>query len=182
MTIESTFIRTELYPWSYIEDKDKEFWCARLGQYVRLTNNVESNGTYYVYIAGTGSKRQYPVKGHEIVLADDKSAKKFSGDANEFFPINKSNWTQIKNFLADNFIPSYAWASTPDKSNDEVKADMLAAAKSPRNGLARLIEQERQHQGHFLDKSTFSERMKTHYESFPWLKVSDFLDYSVPMT
>lgn len=179
---QSTFIRTEEYPWSFIEDQDKEFWCSRLGQYVRLTSDVETGGRYYVYVAGSNSKRIYPVFGHELVLADDKTAKRIDTDDSEFFPVNKSNWTQIKNFLTEKFIPSYPWKDSPDKSHEEVKASMLSIAKSPRNGLARLIEQERQHNGFFLDKATFDTRMKTHYESFPWLKLADFLDYSVPQT
>lgn len=180
--IATEFIRTEKFPWSPIDDKDKEFWCARLGQFVFLTNNVESDGTYYVYIAGVSSRRHYPVKGYELVLANDKSAARIETSESEFFPVNKSNWSQIKNFLSENFIPSYAWSNTPEKSHEEVKASMLSLAKSPRQGLARMIEQERQNAGYFLDKSTFADRMRIHYESFPWLKLAEYFDYSTPVT
>lgn len=180
--------RNPQFPWSPIDDADKEFWCERLGIYCKLAPEVLFDGartTYHVRQTGVGtaaSHRIYPVQPHEIILAESKGAKKIDIEkGNVLFPINKSNYDQIRNFLADDFVPSYPWNSTQDQSPEEVKKTMLSRVKAPRNGLAREIENERI-DGFFLDGTTFVERMKKRFESFPWVEVSKFLDYSAPQT
>jgi hypothetical protein len=172
------------YPWNPFseEDKAREYWCARLGQYVTLTNNLDSNGIYYVRIAGAApNSREYPVRGSEIIPAESRAAKKIEGEG-DFFPINKCNWNQIKELLINNFIPSYPWQDTDGESFQEVRDKWLSIAKNPRNGLARLIEIERNHAGIFLDKPTFVSRMQTRDSAFPWDKLSEFLNFDVPIT
>lgn len=178
------FNRNSQFPWNPIEDAEQEFWCERLGIYCKLSREILADGgrtTYHVYQSGTNQHRLYPVLAHEIVPAESKSAKTKTVGKDEFFPINKSNWDQIKNFLVDNFINSYPWENTPEKTHDEIKKQMISMARAPRNGLARLIEIERQ-EGYFLDKSTFAQRMNKKHESFPWQRFADFLSYETPIT
>jgi len=182
--IEGKFKRSPQLPWSPIDDKDQEFWCERLGIYGFLTPEILFNGeraTYHIAQTGVARGRVYPVLAHEIIPAESKAAKKVDLQGNELFPINRSNFDQIKNFLVDNFIGSYPWENTAEKTHDEIKKSMISLAKAPRNGITRQLEDERM-QGYFLDKATFVHRMKPKLEHFPWDKLADFLDYSVPQT
>ena len=186
--LEGKFNRSPQFPWSPSADGDTEFWCERLGIYCKLAPDVLFNGvttTYHVYQSGIGSsgkRRVFPVQAHEIIPGDSKSAKKIDTEkGNILFPVNRSNFDQIRSFLADDFANSYPWQSTPESTADEIKKLMISRAKAPRNGLAREIENERT-DGFFLDSTTFSERMKKRFELFPWDEVSRFLDYSVPQT
>jgi hypothetical protein len=180
------FNRTPQFPWSPIDDADQEFWCERLGIYCFLEPEVLYNGarsTYHVKQSGTSvGARVYPVFSEEIIPSQNKAAKKIDTEkGNLMFPINRSNYDQIRNFLADDFVPSYQWVSTEDKTADEVRKLMLSRVKAPRNGFARDIEDERM-QGFFLDKSTFAQRMKIRSDSFPWETVANFLEFSTPIT
>lgn len=186
--IEGAFNRSPQFPWSPTEDAEKEFWCDRLGIYCKLAPDVLFDGmrvTYHVFQSDGGNavkRRLYPVQGHEIIPSDSKKAKKVDTEkGNLLFPINRSNFDQIRNFLADDFVPSYPWQATNELTPDEVKKAMLSRAKAPRNGLAREIENERL-EGFFLDSTTFVDRMKKRFESFPWQELAKFLDYSVPQT
>jgi hypothetical protein len=177
----STFDATDEYPWSPLDER--EFWCKRLGNFVRMTGNLNTGGIYYVTIPGSkeNSGRQYPVLGRDIVLADSKEAKKIDTD-DEFLSINKANWSQIKNFMCDRFIHSYPWQRTQEKTTEEVRNGMIVTAKSPRAGLAKMIENERNNNGYFLDITTFIGRMQPQYESFPWRKFASCLEFSTPIT
>jgi hypothetical protein len=125
------------------------------------------------------------VQSHEIIPAESKAAKKVDTEkGNLLFPINRSNFDQLRNFLADDFVPSYPWQASTERTGqtaEEIKKIMTSRAKAPRNGLAREIENERI-DGFFLDATTFSERMKKRFEQFPGDEGCKFLDYSVPQT
>jgi hypothetical protein len=181
--LQSSVIVDERFPWRWEEHKDVEFFLPRMGQYVKLTQDIHSDGTYYVKVLNSTSERMYPVRGHELILADSKEAKKIvlNHQESSLFPINKANWTQIKNFLCDDFINSYPWKGNDSKSSESVRDSFLSLAKSPRSGISKVIENER-NQGYFLDRATFASRMKPHLESFPWEKLSEFLDFSEPQT
>lgn len=171
------------FPWNIVDHKDTEFWLQKIGQHVILTGDIETNGTYYVRIVGNQGGRVFPALGHELIPSDSKEAKRINikEQASGLFPINLSNWTQIKNFLCDDFINSYPWKATESKASEQIRDSWLSLAKSPRNGLSRSIENERM-TGIFLDKTTFESRMKKHSESFPWAKMAEFLDFSEPTT
>jgi hypothetical protein len=179
----SSEINDDKFPWNMPEHGDKEFWLQRIGQYVKLTGDIDSNGFYYVKAIGGDGVREYLVNGKELILSESKEAKKIDlrNQQSGMFPINRSNWTQIKNFLTDDFINSYPWKGNESKSSEALRDNWLSAAKNPRTGIARLIENERAH-GVFLDKSTFASRMKPHSDLFPWQKLSEFLDFSEPQT
>lgn len=186
--IEGKFNRSPQFPWSPIDDRDTEFWCERLGIYGYLTPDVLSDGvrvTYHLRQSGVGnsaSRRPFPVQGHEIIPTSSKAAKKIDTEkGNVLFPVNRSNYDQLKNFLADDFATSYPWQATADMTPDEVKKSIISRIKAPRNGLAREVENERS-DGLFLDAATFVERMKKRFESFPWQELSQFLDYAAPLT
>jgi hypothetical protein len=186
--VAGVFNRTPHLPWSPTEDADKEFWCERLGIYCRLAPEVLYDGaraTYHIYQSGVGAsarRRLFPVQSHEIIPAESKAAKKIDTEkGNILFPINKSNFDQIRNFLADDFAPSYPWQGTDELSPEEVKKGIISRIKAPRNGLAREIENERS-EGYYIDATTFVERLKKRYEAFPWDEVAKFLDYSTPIT
>jgi hypothetical protein len=178
----SSEINNEKFPWNMPEHGDKEFWLQRIGQYVKLTGDIDANG-YFVKAIGSNSGREYFVKGSELILSESKEAKKvdLSKQQSGLFPVNRTNWTQIKNFLTDDFINSYPWKGNESKSSEQVRDHWLSLAKNPRSGLSRLIENERG-LGVFLDRNTFVSRMKPHLESFPWEKLSEFLDFSEPQT
>jgi hypothetical protein len=181
--LQSSVIVDNKFPWSWEEHKDTEFWLPRIGQYVKLTQDIYSDGTYYVKVIGSTSERMFPVRGHELIQADSKEAKKIvlNHQDSSLFPINKANWTQIKNFLCDDFINSYPWQGNESRSSESVKDSFLSLAKSPRSGIAKAIDTERS-LGLFTDRASFATRMKPHLESFPWEKLSEFLDFSEPQT
>lgn len=178
----NTFQPTEEYPWNPLDDR--EFFCKKLSNHVKMTGNLTTGGIYYVTVVGANLEtrgRQYPVLGRDLVLADSIEARKIHADE-EFLPVNLANWSQIKNFLCDRFIHSYPWTRSHEKTTEQIRAEMLALAKSPRAGLAKMIENERNNNGLFLDISTFVIRMEANYASFPWRQFSKCIELSVPLT
>lgn len=184
--LQGKFNRSPRFPWSPVDDADQEFWCERLGIYCFLEPEVlfyGSRAIYHVRQAGQSrGTRPYPVFSEEIIPSENKAAKKIDTEkGNVLFPINRSNYDQIRNFLADDFVPSYQWAATEEKTPDEVRKLALSRVKAPRNGFARDVEDERA-QGYFLDKATFTQRMEARSGQFPWETVANFLEFSTPIT
>jgi hypothetical protein len=58
-----------------------------------------------------------------------------------------------------------------------VREDMLVLAKSRKQGLSSLIEDERK-LGRFEDAQNFILRMNSVYESFPWGDFTQMLDFN----
>lgn len=164
-----------LFPWDPQDKRD--FWCSKIGKYVNLTGDVQVNGTYYV-TEKAGSISNYPVKGHEIVLAEQATALPEEGD---LLAINLVTWGTIKNFLVERFINSYPWSGADDKTPDKVRDEKIALAKSSRNGLARLIEKERgSERGVFENAASFRNRMNAVSPGFPWEDFALSLDFTLP--
>ena len=162
------------FPWS--PNDNREFWCEKLGFFVKLTRDVNIEGTYYVVKVGEGYYRRYPVFGNELVLKDKAPS---NAPATDLLTINHATWGEIKNFLVDKFIPSYPWPKKGDLSPSEVREEMNAIAKSKHKGLAKMIENERSSfNGVFEGHENFTFRMTQVYESFPWSEFAQTLDYT----
>jgi hypothetical protein len=161
-----------LFPW---EPQDsREFWCEKLGSFVRMTNDLNSDGTYWVIKSGEGHFRRYPVRGNELVPKENAPS---NAPIADLLLINSAAWADIKNCLVDKFIPSYPWAKNGDKSPTQVREDMLTLAKSRKRGLAQLIEDERK-AARFEDAQVFMLRMNAVHESFPWGDFAQMLDFN----
>jgi hypothetical protein len=161
-----------LFPW---ESHDRrEFWCDRHKSFVRLTGDLEANGTYWVNKSGEGTFNRYRAFGHELVLRENAPS---STPESELLLINSAGWGDIKNCLVNKFIPTYPWSKKGDKTPTQVREDMLILTKSRRQGLAGFIEEERK-LGRFEDSQNFILRMNTVYESFPWGDFTQMLDFN----
>lgn len=161
-----------LFPWQP-HDK-RQFWCDRHHSFVRLTGDLDANGTYWVNKSGEGTFSRYPAKGHELVLREDAPS---SAPESELLLINSVNWGDIKNCLVNKFIPTYPWSKKGDKAPNQIREDMLTLAKSRKQGLSNFIEEERR-LGRFEDSQNFILRMNAVYESFPWGDFTQMLDFN----
>lgn len=161
-----------LFPW---EPHDKrQFWCERHHSFVRLTGDLDANGTYWVNKSGEGTFSRYPARGHELVLRENAPE---SAPESELLLINTVAWSDIKNCLVNKFIPTYPWSKKGDKTPNQVREDMLILAKSRKHGLSNFIEEERK-LGRFEDSQNFILRMNAVYESFPWGDFTQMLDFN----
>lgn len=161
----------DLYPWNP-QDK-QEFWCDKLSFFVRLTGDLNVDGTYFVNKIGDGTFRRYGVRGGDLV---PKNQAHTNSPKSDLLAVNRASWGDIKNFLTDKFIPSYPWTKRGDKTPTEVRADMEALAKSRNKGLAKLIEEERDADS-FDDAQNLATRMTARHESFPWMEFAQMLDF-----
>lgn len=159
------------YPWQP-EDK-REFWCEKLQSFVRI-DGLEASGFYWVIKSGEGHFRRWTVKGEELVLRDNAPQE---APKSELLLINSVSWGDIKNCLVNKFIPSYPWSKKGERSPNQIREDMLAIAKSKRQGLATYIEDERK-VGRFDDAQNFTLRMNAVYESFPWGDFAQMIDFN----
>lgn len=162
---------TPLLPWNSTDKR--EFWCEELESFVRLTGDVNVDGTYYVNKSGDGTFRRWGVKGDKLVLKEQAPS---SAPKSEYLLINSAAWADIKNCLVTKFIPSYPWSKKGDKSPTEIREEMLSLAKSRKQGLASFIEDERK-AGKFEDTRNFVLRMNNVHESFPWQDFAQMLDF-----
>ncbi|RUR77000.1 hypothetical protein PCC6912_39590 [Chlorogloeopsis fritschii PCC 6912] len=159
----------------YWSPQDKrEFWCEKLKLFVRMTGDLNADGTYWVIQSGEGTFRRYPVKAEDLVLKENAPKEIPTSD---FLLINSASWSDIKNCLVNKFIPSYPWSKKGDKQPNQIREDMLAIAKSRKQGLASFIEEER-NLGRFEDAQNFVLRMNVAYESFPWGDFAQLLDFN----
>jgi hypothetical protein len=172
-TTESTAINEVQYPWD--PQDSRVFWCNTLNSDVRLTGDLNADGTYFVVKVGEGYRR-YPVKADQIQLRESNSQEKGS----DYLAVNISNWTEIKNLLTEQFIPSYPWQKTADSTAKEVREQMQALAKSRKNGIATIIVEERStSRGKFVSKEEFIIRMNAIMDTFPFRDFAELLDFSV---
>ena len=162
-----------LFPWRALDDR--EFWCEKLKSFVRMTGDLNADGTYFVIKSGEGNFRRYPVKGSDLVLKADAPKEAPTSD---LLLVNSASWGDIKNCLITKFIPSYPWSKKGDRSPAEIREEMLSLAKSRRNGLASFIEEERK-LGNFEDAQNFVLRMNAVHESFPWNDFTQMLDFNL---
>lgn len=160
-----------VFPWQSTDKR--EFWCEDLQSFVRLTGDVNADGTYYVNKTGDGTFRPWGVKGNKLVPKEQAPS---TAPQSEYLLINSAAWADIKNCLINKFIPSYPWSKKGDKLPTEIREEMLNLAKSRKQGLASLIEDERK-AGKFEDTRNFVLRMNNVYESFPWQDFAQMLDF-----
>ncbi|MBW4480740.1 MAG: hypothetical protein KME54_28855 [Tolypothrix brevis GSE-NOS-MK-07-07A] len=163
-----------LTPW---EPHDKrEFWCDRLGFFVRLTGDLDINGFYRVSKLGDASFRYYQAKGSELVL---KEHAPINAPSTDLLRVNTATWAEIKAHICDKFISSYPWEKQLDKTASQVRAEMDTLAKSRHKGLAKIIEDERSSShGNYEGIENFVLRMNITHESFPWKEFAQTLDFS----
>jgi hypothetical protein len=168
----SSFLLTSFFLWSP-SDK-REFWCEKLQSFVRMSGDLNADGTYWVIKTGEGNFRRYPAKGEDLILKENAPK---DVPTTDLLLVNSATWADIKNCLVTKFIPSYPWSKKGERSPNEIREEMLTLAKSRRQGLASLIEDERK-LGNFEDDQNFTLRMNQVYESFPWGDFTQMLDFN----
>lgn len=165
---------SEIFSWNPLDKR--ELWCQKLGFFVRLTGDLDTNGTYYVTKLGEGNFRRYPVRAYDLVLKEEAPQ---DAPSTDLLLVNQASWGDIKNYLVDKFIPSFPWSRKGDKTPADIRGDMESLAKSRHKGLAKLIEEERQSsRGAFEDQANFTIRLTTLHESFPWAEFAQMLDFA----
>lgn len=160
------------------EPHDKrEFWCDRLGFFVRLTGDLDVNGFYRVAKLGDGSYRTYQIRGGDLVL---KEHAPISAPTTDLLTVNSASWAELKAHICDKFIAVYPWSKQQDKTPTQVRTEMDTLAKSRHKGLAKLIEDEKlSSRGNYEGIENFTMRMNALYESFPWQELAQTLDFSL---
>lgn len=157
-------------------------FCPRIGCEVKFCDSPEmiagdpNRLKYYVKTIGAGTyDHRYAVMENELTLPIEEDERKVS----DRLELNIATWTEIKNFLTQ-FANSYPWNKDGERSPTEVRDHVLAEIKSPKQGLAKLIEIERKKYP-FDGRDEFISRMTDLYASFPWSAFVQLCDFSRPM-
>lgn len=171
---EETTPKESEYLWN--PQDSRVFWCNTLNSDVRLTGDLNADGTYFVVKVGEGYRR-YPVKAEQIQPKEQLTSQEKSPD---YLSANLANWTEIKNLLTEQFIPSYPWQKTANSTAKEVRDQMQTLARSRRNGIATIIVDERSSdRGRFVSKEDFAIRMTAALDTFPFRELAELFDFSV---
>ncbi len=161
----------DLYPYNPLDKRT--FYSDTYKCKVLLTGDLKISGTYMVSKLG---------EGYQVYPDLARNLKPVVGEESEILPtthlsINKSNWSDIKNWTLDKFVSSYPWQRAQDKSSTQVKEDIENFIKSKNKGLITLILNERIN-GVFVNREEFINRMNNVYDSFPWNDFCEVLDFN----
>ena len=119
-------------------------WYEKQSCFVKMTGDVTINPdkslTYWVTKVGEEGHRHWGAKGGDLV----ESKHSPEGEvATEELYINRAAWTEIKNHLTTNFVPSFPWKSTEESTSSQVRESMLSLVKAKNNGIATTMQLER---------------------------------------